>query len=193
MTTLEELRQDLISGEADGKEYHTNGVSIGVDVTPQVNGCDETVISAVYDKYSYAVDFTWVSYFDKVLGEWYNTVDEIVAELEKFINDPLYYGFKNKDHTFTKFDDYFEDVIDTQKAYEDYQINIAVEQAIDSDGETQEISGQYGSIRAINDGYQTTIRYQGKDKTVSITVDNNDLVDDKDGIIRKVAEFFANY
>jgi len=48
-------------------------------------------------------------------------------------------------------------------------------------------------IIAVADFNDTVIRYYGNDKDVSTIVLNADLVDDEDGIITKVAEFFANY
>ena len=50
------------------------------------------------------------------------------------------------------------------------------------------------NIRASDNGARTTIQYQYQgDKIVTVTVENQDLVDDEDGILTKVAEFFANY
>ena len=56
-------------------------------------------------------------------------------------------------------------------------------------------------ITVLKEDYTTTITFKnnprqydvGYDSTVSVTVNNQDLVDDEDGIITKVAEFFANY
>lgn len=57
-------------------------------------------------------------------------------------------------------------------------------------------------VTASDNGAKTTIQYQGganrviqyqDDKIVTVTVDNQDLIDDEDGIITKVAEFFANF
>ena len=48
------------------------------------------------------------------------------------------------------------------------------------------------SVTAFDNGLTTTIQFQGE-KIVTVTVGNQDLIDDEDGIITKVAEFFANY
>lgn len=50
------------------------------------------------------------------------------------------------------------------------------------------------NISASDNGFETTIQYQFQGKrVVRVEINNQDLVDDEDGIITKVAEFFANY
>ena len=49
-------------------------------------------------------------------------------------------------------------------------------------------------VTAFDNGFETTIQYQYRGKRlVSVSFDNQDLIDDKDGVITKVAEFFVNY
>ena len=50
------------------------------------------------------------------------------------------------------------------------------------------------NISASDNGFETTIQYQFQGKrVVRVEINNQDLVDDEDGVIGKVAEFFANY
>ena len=51
------------------------------------------------------------------------------------------------------------------------------------------------NISASDNGYETIIQYHHRKhkRLVSVTVHNIDIIADEDGIIAKVAEFFANY
>ena len=69
-------------------------------------------------------------------------------------------------------------------------IKNTVKAAIDDNGCTKD--GIDCCVSAFDNGAKTTIQYQG-DTIVSVTVDDQDIVANKDGIIAKVADFFINF
>jgi len=109
MTIIEQIKDDIINCNELQYNYEIDGVSVTVLMD------DEITILANYNKYD--LFFSWI------IGDWYNTVDEAVNELEQFIKDPLDYGFKNGNHTFTKFGDYYEDVKHTKEVFDGYDKN----------------------------------------------------------------------
>jgi glycerophosphoryl diester phosphodiesterase len=103
------------------------------------------------------------------------------CEWETYVGNEHYDGL-SLDDTLAELDKFIE--------YE--SIKSAIKDALKDKFRVKECADCF--VMVYGNGFETTIQYQNQDdKIVTVTVGNQDLVDDEDGIITKVAEFFVNY